>query len=151
VAYWEQSALEQLLGKSTVLACLDDGNKGYPDPGVLSFLQAQSDAKIDGALATEYAGLTFPVPNPPQLVVHASLMWARYLTYQRRPEYVKLYGKQAHDDAKAAINQLVEAREYLTDMLDGVVKPANVGGASVDGANRIYVDSPDGTKNSGDY
>lgn len=153
MAYWNQTQLEQLIGKATVLACFDDANGGIPDPGSLALVQEISDAKIDGALATEFPNGKFPIDSPPALVVHASLMYGRYLAYQRRPEYVKLYGEKPFEDAKSEIDRMVNAREYLTDALGSsiAIKPDNVGGVFIDRGNRIIVDSADGTSNAGDY
>jgi hypothetical protein len=153
VAYWNQTQLEQLIGQATVLACFDDFNKGAADPGSIALVQELSDAKIDGALATEYPDGKFPIDAPPALVVHASLMYGRYLAYQRRPEYVKMYGEQPFLDAKSEIDRMVNAREYLTDALGSsiAIKPDNVGGVFVDNGPRIIVDNPDGSRNSGDY
>jgi len=151
MSYWDQTALEQLIGKQTVLACFDDNNVGAPDPGSLQAVQTLSDRDVDAALATEFEGLTFPLEDPPNLVVHASLLFGRAYTYERRPEYVKRYGTSAMDAARAYLEQLISGRKYLTDALGITETPADVGGAVVDNANRIFVDSPDGTSNAGDY
>lgn len=150
MSYWDQSQLEQFIGKATVLACFDDNNVGYADPGAIAIVQMLSDAKVDGALATEYE-TSYPIQAPPALVVKCSLFWAKYFAYQRRPEYVKVYGKEPFDTAKSETDQLVNAREYLTDALGIQQKPSNVGGVFIDNGPRIYVDSADGTRNSGDY
>lgn len=89
------------------------------------------------------------VSKVPQLVRMASLMWGRCLSYERNPDYQRRYGESARKAAEAYTKKLVEAKRFFADIL-GNIKPSNVGGAFVDNANRIYVDSPGGVQNSGD-
>lgn len=151
--YWNQQDLENLIGKAIVLGCYDDDNVGYPSAQAISEVGTLSDSEVDGALATEYPA-QYPLQAPPRLVTMASLYFGRWLSYARRPEYAKTQGRspdKAEEVARAFLARLLNAREYLTDALGIKMTPANVGGVAVDGANRIYVDSPNGDSNAGDY
>lgn len=86
----------------------------------------------------------------PQLIRHASLLWGRALSYERHPDYVRRYGDGPRKAAEAYLNRLIGATRYFTDLLSGAL-PANIGGAAVDGAHRLYVTSPDGRSNAGDF
>jgi hypothetical protein len=105
---------------------------------------------VDGALAREYSA-TFPLQAPPRLVIRASLLWGKVYAYERRPEYVKLYGKTAREDAQRTLENLVAARQYLTDALGISETPANVGGVITNNGPRIWIDGSDGTYNAGDF
>ena len=152
MAYWSQQDLEGLLGVEEVRAIFDDDNDGVADPAPLSLVQRMSDTAVDAALATEFPA-TYPLTNPPDVVVRASLLFGKAYAYARRPEYVKQYGSKPLEEAKANLEQIVTAREYMTSALGTQIaqQPANVGGVAIDNANRLYVDAADGTQNSGDF
>lgn len=86
----------------------------------------------------------------PDMVRAASLAWGRALTYERHPEYVRQHGTRPREEAIRITAQLKMAKGYIPDWL-GQAPPANVGGVSVDNGARLYVDSPGGIVNAGDY
>lgn len=60
MSYWSQADLEAVIGKAAVLACYDDANTGVVNAVALGNIQSLSDAMVDSALASEYAG-PFPI------------------------------------------------------------------------------------------
>ena len=86
----------------------------------------------------------------PEKVRMASLLVGKALLFERHPDYVRRYGTKPREVADKYLRDIVSAKAYFENLL-GNLKPANVGGAVVDRGPRIYVDGPQGQKNSGDY
>lgn len=148
--YWSQDDLEGIMGVATVLACFDDTNTGVVSATALLRVQKSSDAKIEGRLATEFGASNFPLSSPPEQVIHASLLFGVALSYRRRPEYVKLYGTKPMDEAEAALSDLVQAREFMTEVLGIASQGANAGGLLYSHGPRMTVDR-NGHGTTGDF
>ena len=85
----------------------------------------------------------------PQMILMASLLWGKCLSYERHPEYLKVYGSGPRKDARAYLDRLVAARAYLTDALN-LGNPGNVGGVVYSLGPRMILDV-NGQTNSGDF
>jgi len=154
MAYWSQQDLERLCGAATVLACCDDDNTGAPDQGVIAELQEFSDATVDGRMAAQNPTAKFPLTTPPPLVRKASLLLAKAMMYDRRPEYVRIYGTGPQAAADKFLDDMMEKPLYLEQANPDVIppQPATVtGGVAVDGSVRMYIPNADGSTNAGDY
>jgi hypothetical protein len=79
-----------------------------------------------------------------------ALLWARALSYERHPEYVRIYGDGPRKEAQAFGEDLALAKQLLSE-LEGLEGPVNVGGALYADGPRMLTDSADGTKNGGDF
>jgi hypothetical protein len=144
---------------STVIACLDDIGDGEPDPRASRSLIARAEGEVLSYLVGEYG--TPPLPasviadlKPDPLLAGVALKFAVAFMFDKHPEYVR--AKKQEDvakrlkDAQDEMVRILQARQRPPTVPE---KPANVGGAYNDGANRLYTDDPDGPPggNAGDY
>jgi len=151
MAYIGQADLEYFLGVATVFELFNDNNAGVVSVNAVNQVCSLASARLDGKLARVYTG-PFPVTQQPvpDNIKMGTLLYAKALAYQRRPEYVKQYKDAPMKEADAFAEELCQAREYIPDYL-AQPTPANVGTIVSDGSPRIIADGPDGANNGGDY
>lgn len=102
-----------------------------------------SQTVTDGTITWVCISLT------PELVRMSSLLWAKYFSYEKHPEYFKRYGDLSRKNAQEYMDRLVAARQYLIDALN-MSKPDNVGAYVVDNGPRMTLDA-NGMTNTGDF
>ena len=147
--YITQADLEGFIGPTVVAAIFDDDNSGAVSQTALTEILTLACFRVDAKIARVYSG-PFPLTTVPQMVKHAALLFAKALSYERSTEYVRQYGDAPMKAAKEFIEEVCEARAYLTDNA-GQPVPLNVGGIVTNSGPRVLVDSPDGTSNGGDF
>lgn len=148
-----QADLENALSPQTVLALFDDNNDGTADPAPIAAVCARATARADSWLAGVYDG-PFPLTGTlPAMYTELALEYAVAFSFERHPEYVRSFGEVPRAERwKRADEMGMRLQAAVLRMPDHSQKvPANVGTPAYDGASRIYVDSVDGTKNSGDF
>jgi hypothetical protein len=89
------------------------------------------------------------------LLKSAIHMYLRYFTFIRRPEFTRALGRDWEGMLKTGDTIMDRIRAGLLQIApkDAPPEPSprNLGGMSVDGGQRVFCDSPDGTRNSGDF
>jgi hypothetical protein len=126
---------------------------------------ALSAAEVASYLPALFAANAGPAQLPAQvsqLLAGAQLQYARVLSYQRRPEYVKTYGAQPGgkmedlfrtkmERIQSSIQQVPAGDGVAADGSSPVPDPPNVGAIVTPDDHRIIVSDPDGTDNLGDF
>ena len=142
----------------TVTACTqDDESTNAPDLDVVNDLIGYGEAEVLSWLVPEYG----PAPLSSQLLTEfagdtflklCAIDFTIARMYDRRPEWVRANRSDSTEsrtkDATARMGRVLSARQRAPTV---TTPPANVGGAVVDGGNRLYSPEPDGTSNAGDY
>lgn len=154
MAYITATDLEVRIGRQAILAIYDDDNDGVVDAATLADVCDQASARVDSYLATSYKGALPLSVDPhtgkyPSVVKQAAVEWARYMAFDRHPEYVRMYGTKPLEEAKALSSALAKAEQYLPD---NSAEPAPRGtfGIVYAPGQRLLTDSPDGQRNGGD-
>lgn len=161
--------LVDALSEPTYMAIFDDGNFGDrttvdASTGVKSVL-AESLVLVTSWLPDVYAklppetgaaGIPTGGDQMPVLFKFAQLQYARMLSYQRHPEYVRTYGAEPGGPMDKGVNALMERIQAGTQRVtphDSPPEPVpeNVGGSSAYDGPRIAMSGPDGTGNLGDW
>jgi len=126
---------------------------------------ALSAAEVASYLPALFAPSASPAQLPAQvsqLLAGAQLLYARILSYQRRPEYVKTYGAQPGgkledmfrakmERIQSSIQQVPPGDGVASDGASPVADPPNVGASVTPEDHRIIINDPDGTDNLGDF
>lgn len=148
--------LESATSATMVAAIFDDDQTGSTDDFAMLGVIERAETQVLSWLS-EYG----PPPFPPNVL--AQLQADRFLKgcalayvvpymFDRHPEYVRANRQEDVEKrlkrADDLMMRVLEARQRPPTV---PTPPANVGGASVDNGPRAYVDSADGTRNSGDY
>lgn len=153
-----QIDIENALTPSVVLALFDDGNTGSVNGTAIAACIDTGEQEVLSWLIDEYGPAPLSAAVQAQLAAdpalkYAALDYVKAVCFDRHPEY-----PQGATDAKERKWRYERADARMERYLSGkqrpptvATPPANVGGAYVDNGNRIYVDSSDGTSNSGDY
>lgn len=155
MAYLTQTDLTNRLGGQTVTALYDDTGTSTVNATALADVLAGASARVDSYLARNYE-VTLPITQVPipAMVKEAALEWAIYLSFRRKPEYIRTYWNQALPDlqksAEELSDRLAEAAQYIPD-LAAQPTPGNVGGVTYDTGARLICDASDGTTNAGDF
>jgi hypothetical protein len=152
--------LRNALGTATYMALFDDEQTGSitevdASANVLLVLR-RAHVRCISWLGTNYAKIPKSTDSDvSDLLVDAELNYAMGLAYDRHPEYVRAYGadpqrKNAWDQAELTMMRIQEAILKLVDS-PSMAEPLNVGGLVIDSGQRIFLDSADGQRNSGDF
>jgi len=152
--------LRNALGAATYMALLDEETTGSisdvdASAAVLMVLR-RSHIRCISWLGTNYAKIPKSTDNDiSDLLIDAELNYAIGLAYDRHPEYVRAYGadpqrKNAYDLAELTMMRIQEAILKLVDS-PSMAEPLNVGGLVIDGGQRVFLDSSNGQRNSGDF
>ncbi len=159
--------LRLALGPVTYMALFDDDRTGSPAAVDASDQVAQaleeSAAEVASYLPALYTAPSSPAQLPGQtawLLTGAQLMYAKCLSWQRHPEYVKTYGaqpggklEQLFRDKMVRIQSSIQqvAPGAATDGSSPVADPPNVGAHVTPDDDRIIINDADGTPNIGDF
>lgn len=156
IYYATQQDLENALSPATVLALYDDGNSGSINQTALLGVLKRARGWVDSYLATQYLG-PFPVPQSPVpvAIVNAALEFAISFSFERHPEYVHTYGESYRATARfdRACEMMARIVGGIQEIPDWTLQPKgrNVGGIIIQSGPLTIIDSPDGTKNGGDF
>jgi phage gp36-like protein len=155
VALVTAAELVRYLGDSVALALLDDDRDGTVDSDVVEQIIADAEAEVYSYLPRALADELPLTGNVPQLLKSAARDFARSLSFQRSPEYVRTYGaekdqKGAWDRAVARMERIVTSVQRLpeADITSGAVV---AGGVVTSSGPRTIVPEDDGTDNLGDF
>lgn len=157
MALWlTQGDLENAMTIASVAAIFDDSNSGVLNEVAIASIISRAEGQVLSWMVAELGPAPFSDEVRTELggdpmLKDAALQYAVIYSWDRDPAYVRANGKERVDrmaQAVALMQRILDARQRPPTV---ATPPANVGGVVVDGANRIYVDSPDGSTNSGDY
>jgi hypothetical protein len=157
MAIWlTQGDLENAITIATVAAIYDDSNSVALNTVAIASVIARAEGQVLSWLVAELGPAPFSDALTAQLagdamLKDAALQYAVIYSYDRDPAYVRQNGKERIDKMKSVVDlmeRILDARQRPPAV---PTPPANVGGVVVDNATRLYVDSPDGTSNAGDY
>jgi len=151
-----QSDLQNASSIETVKAVFDDNNTGQLNTAAIAAVIERGEQEVLSWLVDEYGPAPFDTETLTELgadpfLKTCPLEYAVAHMFDRHPEYVRSGASDRRDRFKRAddrMKRVLQSRQRPTTVQR---PPANVGGVAIDGASRLYVDSPDGTKNSGDY
>lgn len=154
------SLLRTALSPTTYTAIFDDDNAGDLDAIDASEQVALCIKRAHVRVVSRLGILYNKIPDGTDtqisdLLVDAELNYAVGIAFDRHPEYVRTYGES--DRRKAAFDQADATMEMIQSSILSIVdappevKPANVGGIITDGGQRVFLDSADGCRNSGDF
>lgn len=144
------------ISQPTFLACFDDDNAGAADATAVQAVITRAENQVLSWLS-EYGPQPFSAAVLAQLgadplLKDAAIKYAIAYTFDRHPEYIRSTrdesGGKRLKDADAMMERILDARQRPPTV---ATTPANVGGVVVDNGPRLYVDSADGSTNSGDY
>lgn len=156
----EPETLRNTVSPEVYMAVFDDMNTG--DPGLVDQSAAVQEV-IDDAnvmVVSRLPAIYTQIPdgtntNIPVLLKAAIRMYLRYFTFIRRPEYTRVTGREETGmlEAADAIMSKVQAGIMQIAPKDSPPEPQpeNVGGFVYDGRQRVFLDSPTGARNSGDF
>lgn len=148
--------LQNAFSTAAITAIFDDQNTGTPNAQSVNMLIDEAEQEVMSWLVDELGPPPLSAALMTQLAAdtflkYAALDYARALVVDKHPEYFR----SKPEDVKARFKRADDRMERILDARQRPptvpTKPANVGGVSVDNANRIYIDSPGGGLNSGDY
>lgn len=165
IAGWNTAEnLRLALSTVTYMAIFDDDRT--KDPAVVDASpQVLQVLALSASEVASYLPAVFAVEDVPQLpdavsqiLAGAQLYYARVLSYQRRPEYVKTYGAQTDGPMEkrfvekmlriqASVQQIPEASGEGGPSED----PPNVGASVRSDVARMIINDADGTDNLGDF
>lgn len=153
--YVTPADLKFAINQQTLAACFDDGSGGV-DTAALLFVLRRATDRCRGFLPRAY--LASPAGSPagvvPAGVRNAAIEYAVCFAHERHPEFVRAFPQDEHERRLARADRLMEkiatGAEYLADSPPAAL-PATVGGLVYDSGERVVVDSPDGTRNRGDW
>lgn len=154
----QQTDLSQAISEQGMVVVFDDIGAGQPDPTLVQALITRAEQLTQSWLIDAFG------PPPLSATVLAqigadpflkscAIECALVLMLDRRPEYFRASTPDIQARWKrweGLMQRVLDARQRATTV---ATPPANVGGAVVDNANRLYVDSPGGPAggNAGDY
>lgn len=159
-AIWlTQQDLEAATSAKMVAACFDDDGNGSLNFPAIAAVIDRAEQEVMSYLVVELG----PPPLSPALIAqlatdtflkYAAVDFAVAYMFDRHPEYVR--AKMQDDRArrlKSAEDRMIRILEARQRPPTVPTPPANVGGFSNDGANRLVTDSPGGPAggNAGDY
>jgi hypothetical protein len=153
--------LRTLLGKQLFNELYaEDPGEDVPDnhPAVVQVLR-RSRIVIKSYLGPIFtaAEAEFPAGEPSEFLASAQLDLAHAMSYERRPEVAKEYGRtKALDLRKQATVTMDNLRADVQRIPAGdnppdATTPRTSGGIITFSGSRILIDSPDGTSNGGDF
>lgn len=151
-----QADLEAATSKATVFACFNDDNAGSINDAALIKVLNRAEQQVLSWLVGEYGPGPFSSDRLADLgadtfLQSAALEYAIAYMFDRAPDYVRQSGQDVEKRLKSCKEQMQRILDARQRPPTVKTKPANIGGAVVDNAARIYVDNADGTRNSGDY
>lgn len=153
MAYVSQADLSNRLGAQTVIALYDDDGSATINSAAMSSICAAASARVDSYIARNYKG---PLPltgTIPALATEAALEWAVYMSFRRKPEYVKAYYGDAGllalmKNAEEFSERLAKAEMLMPDF---ATAPSNIGGTVQPDPIRFFTPNADGTSRTGDF
>lgn len=157
MALWlTRGTLENRMTIATVAAIFDDSNSENLNTNAINEVIESAEAQVLSWLVAELGPAPFSDTVIGQLkrdalLRDAAVQYAIIYSYDRDQAYVRANGKERIDRMKQVndlMERILDARQRPPTV---VTPPANVGGVVVDNANRLYVDSADGTSNAGDF
>ena len=116
-----------------------------------------SAAEVASYLPALYLANAPQVPDATSaLLKGAQLYYARVLSYQRRPEFVKTYGAQPSGPMEKLFHEKMSRiqssiQQIPPDDNGPPVDPPNVGATILSDDSRMIINSVDGTDNLGDF
>lgn len=148
--------LENATSPQAMIGAFDDQNIGAPSPAPVAAAVDRAEQEVLSWLVDELGPAPFSATVLAEIkgdpfLKYAAIEYCVALMYDRKPEYFKSSMDDIQERFKRAdmrMKRVLDARQRPPTI---ATPPANVGGVSVDNANRLYVDSADGTQNSGDY
>jgi hypothetical protein len=152
--------LRTALSPSTYIAIFDDDNGGDIAVVDASSQVALCIKRAHVRVVSRLGMLYNKIPDGTDseisdLLVDAELNYAVGISFDRHPEYVRTFGES--DRRKAAFDQADGTMEMIQAAILAIVDappeptPRNVGGVITDGGQRVFLDSNDGCRNSGDF
>lgn len=142
-------------GDDVAAALFDDDGDGVADVAVIEQIIADAESEVYSYLPRAFADALPLSGTVPQILKLAARDFARSLSYQRAPEYVRTYGVQKDRDtawerAKERMERLVTAVQKIpSGTLNG--GDLTVGGIVTSSGPRTIVPEDDGTDNLGDF
>ena len=157
MAYISQADLSARLGAQALIAFYDDDGSSTINSAALNSVCVAASARVDAYISRNYRGILPLTVSPlPAMVVEAALEWAVYMSFRRKPEYVKAYYGDAGllalmKSAEDFSERLAKAEMLMPDLTTTEPQPTNVGGKVVPDPIRLFTPNADGTSNSGDF
>jgi hypothetical protein len=151
--------LRTALSPATYMALFDDEQNG--DVDAVDASDAVQEILKDAHILTvswlplNYSTLPHSTDSDvSQLLKYAERQYAKFLAYDRHPEYVKVYGEEtkiagALKQAETTMGRVQSAIQQLADS-PSMGKPANAGGVFTESGPRMVTDGADGIYNGGD-
>jgi hypothetical protein len=156
----DAEAIRDLLNPEVYLAVFDDQRTGdisqVDQSGPVRRVLKHANALVVSSLTPIYAKIPDGTDSAiPDLLDAVIGMYLRYFTWLRREEYTRVTGR---DESKL----LAEARLQVSEIRAGLMQiapndsppepsPRNVGGTVRDSRQRVFLDSTNGHRNSGDF
>lgn len=150
-----QTDLENATTPTTVIQCFDDAATSTVNAPAVADVIARAESETLSWL-DEFG------PPPFNSTILAQLGGDQFLKTAAQARAVILMYDRAPETVRQTVNDLEKRRKDWNELMTRIkdarqrppnvpTPPANVGGVIVDNGARIYADSADGTKNSGDY
>lgn len=128
--YIDAGELETALTPQTYIELFaDDPTTNTINTSAVAQVIDEAEGLVDSYILGFY---TFPLdPATDRLIKHAALLFAKALSYMRRPEYVRTYGEVAkvsqYQTAHSMMMRVQAAKQRLPDVAQ-VTPPKNLGG-----------------------
>lgn len=152
------------LGPVTYMAIFDDAPKTKDITAVdasdqVALVLDDSAADVKSYLPSLFNDLAMPPELPAassKLLRGAQLIYAKVLSYQRHPEYVKTYGAQHDGPMEKRYREMMSRIQSAIQRIPAtdsppLEQPANVSTVVRDDGRRIILTEPDGDRNLGDF
>lgn len=148
----DKSDLIGALSEPTVITIYDDDRDGVADETQIEFNIGRAEAQVWSWLVGHYALGTEATTD--KLLKACALDYLVAYSFERHPEYVRSYGEASRSD------RWKRAEDTLARIKAGIQRPVSVevvqrsktvGGVIYDKGTRMFIDGPDGAKNSGDF
>jgi phage gp36-like protein len=155
VALVTSAELVRYLTEPVALALLDDDRDGVIDADVVAQIIADAEAEVYSYLPRAFVDDLPLASTVPQLLKLAARDFARSLSFQRSPEYVRTYG--AEKDKTGAWDRSVARMERIVTSVQRLpadtLTPGDVIGSGVvlSSGPRTITPDDDGTDNLGDF
>jgi len=147
--------IRYLGGDTVAVALFDDDGDGATDQLVVEQIIADAEAEVYSYLPRAFVDELPITGTVPQILKLAARDFARSLSYQRAPEYVRTYGVEKDRDtawerAKQRMERIVtDVQKLPADTLTG--GDVTKGGVITSSGPRTIVPEDDGTDNLGDF
>ena len=149
----DQTDLVNVLSTATFAAIFNDPVTGILNLDIVASVIDRAEQEVLSWLVDEYGPDVRDAKGlgGDRFLKGAAIEFAIVYAFDRYPEYVKANGKEREDRYKLAQELMQRVLSSIQRPTSMPLKPANVGGVSVDGGPRIVADDANGNRNSGDY